>query len=204
MDEKCRKGQIVCVLTKADIANDWTHGNSVALAPDGNIIYSCRHLDWVIKIAYQNGSGDGHVIWRLGKDGDFSYVTNNNDPYPWATHTHDAEYESANVISIYDNGNTRHDRFQLGNSRGQVLQLNEGNRTATVLLNQDLGAYSSALGSAQRLSNGNYVFDSGFIVAPNRAQSVETGSTGGIVSRVDVNDSVYRTWRLRDLYTVTW
>jgi len=28
--------------------------------------------DWLIKISYDYGDGDGHVIWRLGKDGDFT------------------------------------------------------------------------------------------------------------------------------------
>ena len=54
-------------------AVDWLHVNSVALSPaDGNLILSVRHQDWVIKIDYRNGAGDGHVVWRLGQGGDFT------------------------------------------------------------------------------------------------------------------------------------
>src|SRR5262249_22823110 len=43
--------------------DDWTHANSIAWSPaDGDLIVSLRSQDWVIKIAYSNGTGDGHVI----------------------------------------------------------------------------------------------------------------------------------------------
>jgi hypothetical protein len=35
----------------AETANDWTHGNSIQETPDGNLLYSSRHQDWLIKIA---------------------------------------------------------------------------------------------------------------------------------------------------------
>jgi arylsulfate sulfotransferase len=54
-------------------ANDWLHGNSLQLTPDGNILYSARHQDWVIKIDYHNGAGGGDVLWRLGQLGDFAH-----------------------------------------------------------------------------------------------------------------------------------
>ena len=46
---------------------DWMHANSIAWSPaDGNLVVSMRSQDWVIKIDYANGTGDGHVVWRLG------------------------------------------------------------------------------------------------------------------------------------------
>ena len=107
----------------------------------------------VYKIAYANGAGDGHVIWKLGKDGDFRWVS--SDPYPWFSHQHDAKFDYAGVISLFDNGNTRVSQMG-GNSRGQVLAIDESNMTITPVINADLGGYSLALGAAQRLSNGNY------------------------------------------------
>ena len=47
-------------------ANDWLHTNSAQLTADGNIIISERHQDWVLKINYQNGQGDGSIIWKMG------------------------------------------------------------------------------------------------------------------------------------------
>src|SRR5207249_3548750 len=101
-------------------ANDWLHGNAVSLAADGNIVYSARHQDWIIKIDYQNGSGSGDVLWRLGKDGDFRI--DSSDPSPWFSHQHDANFEEGektNRLLVFDNGNTRRAENDGAHSRGQ-------------------------------------------------------------------------------------
>jgi arylsulfate sulfotransferase len=199
LGETCTTGAAGCVVFNAPVANDWTHGNSVAVAPDGNIVYSSRHQDFVYKIAFQNGTGDGHVIWRLGKDGDFTW--NSGDPYPWQSHQHDVEYEgNSKILSLFDNGNTRYNSYG-GNSRGQALQLDENAMSVTPIINADLGAFSAALGSAQKLSNGNYSFGSGFVTP---TQSLEVNKAGAIVGRIDKASYTYRTFRLRDLYSGSW
>ena len=77
LEDQCAPG--ACPSLFLDItANDWLHGNSVQQTPDGNLLYSSRSQDWVIKIDYQKGFGGGNVIWRLGKDGDFQI--NSTDP----------------------------------------------------------------------------------------------------------------------------
>ena len=89
--------------------------------PDGNILYSIRNQDWVIKIDYENGAGSGNVLWHLGNAGDFQIVS--SDPSPWFSHQHDANFESDNVsFLVFDDGNTRV-RNQSGgqDSRGQLL-----------------------------------------------------------------------------------
>jgi hypothetical protein len=189
-----------CELLLANTANDWTHGNDVALAPDGNLIYSSRHQDFVFKINYANGTGNGSVIWRLGNTGDFTMLT--PGPFPWFSHQHDAEYESNNQISLYDNGNTRVAQLG-GNSRGQVLQLDEVNHTAQLVLNADLGVFSQALGSAQLLSNGNHTFTSGITPATN-TELPEVNPAGTIVYKLARMSATYRSFRLRDLYSAPW
>ncbi len=201
LGETCGNGAAQCVLFNGSTAHDWTHGNSVSLTPDGNLVYSARHQDFAYKIAYQNGAGDGHVIWRLGKDGDFTFVS--GDPYPWFSHQHDVEYEDSTTISLFDDGNTRV-QANGGHSRGQALRINESNMTATVLLNADLGSYSLALGSAQRLLNGNYVFDSGIIGGGANTQVPEVTAAGAFVSNTHVAGTNYRTFRLRDLYSAPY
>jgi hypothetical protein len=181
-------------------ANDWLHGNSLQLAPDGNIVLSIRHQDWVIKIDYRNGEGDGRVLWRLGKDGDFRMI--DNDPWPWFSHQHDAQFdaEDPSILRVFDNGNTRYAGDPAARSRGQVLQLDEQNRTAKLVLNADLGAYSFALGSAQKLPNGNHHFDVG-ILSGSKSQSVEVDRAGNTVYSLHISVPVYRSFRVRDLYT---
>jgi arylsulfate sulfotransferase len=182
----------------APTANDWTHGNSVQLAPDGNLIYSTRHQEWVIKIDYQNGAGTGDIIWKLGNDGDFSI--NSTDSYPWFSHQHDAHIlDDGTTMMMLDNGNVRHLNDGTANSRGQVFQLDETNHTATPLLNADLGVYSFALGSAQKLSNGNYHFLAG-LLTDGSSISIEVDPQGQIVYEIKVQANEYRSFRMRSLY----
>ncbi len=184
----------------ADKANDWLHGNSLALTPDGNILFSMRHQDWLVKIDYNNGSGGGSVLWRLGKDGDFRI--NSSDPSPWFSHQHDAQFDPANdsTLMVFDNGNVRHAGDSAANSRGQVLRLDEQNRVATLILNADLGEYSFALGSAQKLPNGNYHFDLG-ILPDVTSRSVEVDPSGKIIYAIHASIPEYRSFRMIDLYT---
>src|SRR5262249_48354371 len=136
------------------------------------LVVSLRHQDWVIKIDYDNGAGDGRIIWRLGQDGDFT--VNSTDPNPWFSHQHDAHFIDDATLIVFDNGNTRRASDPNADSRGQVWTLDENSQTATLAFNVDLGNYSDRVGSAERLSNGNYCFTSGFIVTPPAGgQSIE-------------------------------
>ena len=155
---------------------DWLHANSIAWSPsDGNLIVSLRAQDWVIKIDYANGAGDGHVVWRLGKGGDFTI--DSSDPSPWFSHQHDARYINDSTIVLFDDGNTRHDTTSSKDSRGQEWVLNEQTMTATLVVNADLGNYSSALGSAQMLPNGNLAFTSGLLASAPRFQANAFGQS---------------------------
>jgi hypothetical protein len=181
-------------------ASDWVHGNSVQQTPDGNLLYSSRSQDWVIKIDYNKGDGGGDVIWRLGKDGDFQF--NSTDPYPWFSHQHDPQFVPGNdsTITLLDNGNVRNAADPSANSRGQVIQLDEQNRVANLILNADLGQYSFALGSANKLPNGNYHFNVGFL---NDATSIaiEVDASGKTVYALRAAAPDYRSFRMRDMYT---
>jgi hypothetical protein len=154
----------------------------------------------VIKIAYENGAGDGHVIWRLGQGGDFT--VNSTDPNPWFTHQHDAHFIDASTLIVFDDGDTRHASDPTADSRGQVWKLDEQTLTATLVFNADLGNYSDALGSAQRLSNGNYVFTSGRQgQAPHFfGQSIEVQPDGSKAYVLQVNQPFYRSFRIQTLY----
>jgi arylsulfate sulfotransferase len=185
-------------------AVDWLHVNAVALSPaDGNLILSVRQQDWVVKIDYRNGAGDGHVVWRLGQGGDFT--VNSTDPNPWFSHQHNAHYLDDHTLILFDNGNTRRASDPNAHSRGQVWTLDESNMTATLVLNVDLGNYSFRLGSAQRLSNGNYSFMSGSQGQPPNefAQSIEVLPDGTPSYVLEFATPEYRSYRLRTLYEGT-
>src|SRR5262245_48265338 len=182
-------------------AVSWLHDNAVSLSPtDGNLILSIRHQDWVIKIDYRHGDGDGHVIWRLGAGGDFAL--NSLDPTAWFSHQHNAHYIDDHTLILFDNGNTRRASDPNAHSRGQVWTLAETNMAATPVLNADLGSYSFRLGSAQRLSNGNYAFLSGSQgpVPNDIAQSIELLPDGTPSCILRVAGPEYRSFRMRTLY----
>ncbi|MGC2659830.1 MAG: aryl-sulfate sulfotransferase [Bryobacteraceae bacterium] len=184
------------------VANDWTHSNSLAPTPDGNLIISIRHQDMVVKINYNNGSGDGSILWRLGPQGDFgSSVPAGQTAYQFFnTHEHDAEYQSNGLLSMFDNGNTRVGLYG-GHSRGQAWQIDETTMTATPAVDVDLGYYSPATGSAQRLANDNYHFYLGYII-PN-SQSVEVTTAGATQFELAQPNSLgYRSFRMSSLYSI--
>ncbi|MBL8178530.1 MAG: aryl-sulfate sulfotransferase [Bryobacterales bacterium] len=198
-DEKCVPGGGGCpAFYLAKQANDWLHGNSLQLTPDGNILYSARHQDWLIKIRYEHGAGDGSVMWRLGKDGDFE--VEGGGEWPWFSHQHDGSQLDERHVLVFDNGNTRRE-FEAGaNSRGQMFEIDEAARKAKLVLNADLGAYAFALGSAQLLPNGNYHFNLGWM--PNAAsQALEFTRSGELVYQIETGIQQYRSFRMADLYT---
>ncbi len=191
----------------APVANDWLHGNALQLTPDGNILYSSRHQDWVIKINYANGAGSGNILWRMGIDGDFQVQS--TDPSPWFSHQHDSNFEANDkVLLVFDDGNVRMASDPTAHSRGQVFQVDEPNRTAVPIVNADLGVYSGALGSAQQLPDGNYHFDAGFLLGMDAsgnlledARSLEVDPSGHIDFGVQFATLEYRSFRMPDLYT---
>ena len=182
-------------------AVDWLHANAVAWSPeDGNLTLSLRNQDWVIKIDYENGEGDGHVLWRLGQGGDFT--VNSTDPNPWFSAQHDAHYIDDHTLIVFDDGDTRRASDPTADSRGQVWKIDENTMTATLVFNADLGNYSDALGSAQRLANGDYSFDSGRQgTAPHQiGQAIEVRPDGSKAYVLQVSVPLYRAFRIQTLY----
>jgi arylsulfate sulfotransferase len=194
-------GVVICTGAPCPLpgAVDWVHENAVSWSPaDGNLVISVRLQDWVIKIDYSHGRGDGHVIWRLGQDGDFGVIS--SDPSPWFSHQHYAHYLGKSTLLLFDNGNTRQASDPSAHSRGQLWRLDEEAMTATLLVNLDVGSYSPELGTAERMPNGNYVFDSGSQGGGLFGQSIEMLPDGTKVYVQEVASRDYRSFRMSSLY----
>lgn len=192
-------------------ANDWLHANTIYYQPqDGNIIWSSRHQDWVIKINYNNGSGNGDVVWLMGQDGNFAM--NSTAPWPWFSHQHCVGIQNGGTgpMTIFDNGNTRVSPPPLGvgggYSRGMALTVDETTLQVTPVLTQSLGVYSQAMGSADMLSNGNYFFQAPFVIVKSStlSHSIELFPNTGAITGTQVFDlydgQSYRGWRMPSLY----
>lgn len=183
------------------VAKDWMHTNSVSYTPDGHFLLSVRHHDWVIKINFAQGAGDGRILWRLGREGDFAIVS--SDPSPWFTHQHDPEMDmgTTTLLTVYDNGNTRQTEDPNALSRGQAYLLDEKTMKATPVLNRTLATYANRIGAAQALPSGAYHFTSGAVDgAADKAWSQEVRADGLITFVLEASVSTYRSFRLRDMY----
>jgi hypothetical protein len=158
---------------------DWTHSNGIIYSPDdGNLLLSMRDQLLVIKIDYQDGQGSGHVLWRLGPQGDFTLMKGgvaDHDIDDWFYAQHYANIVSPNSTGVFnimafDNGDNR-GIFEVptnpcGNvgapacySQAPIFQVDEVGMTATLLLQNNLApVYSWWGGSAQQLNDGNVVY----------------------------------------------
>ena len=194
----------------APFARDWLHANSLYYWPqDRDIVWSSRNQDWIMKVDYNNGTGAGNILWRMGVSGDFTFNNINNDPYPWFSHQHDAGIEKAGAgpLTVFDNGNARIVQAGTGHSRGMALTVDELTLQVTPVMSQDLGVYALGDGSAQLLSDGNYFFLSGLVlvglnVVSDAVQIFPTpGTTGGTQVLNVSSPETYRAWQMPSLYS---
>lgn len=185
---------------------DWMHGNAVLYSPDdGNLIFSSRAQSWLIKIDYADGKGTGNIIWRLGKDGDFTLL--NGGPPDWFYGQHGPIILSPNStgvfqIGMFDNGNARvmnaYDA-ECGAadqpacySTVPIFQVDEVNRTAKVIWRDTLPFFSFALGNMQVLDNGDVWFDAGWVTNGAIVREVTMQTPPQTVLEMDFDANVYR------------
>jgi arylsulfate sulfotransferase len=204
---------------------DWTHGNALLYSPDdGNIFFSMRNQNWIIKINYQDGQGDGSILWRFGPGGDFT-LPNQEAPIDWNYGQHYITLQSPNSTGIFslmffDNGNNRlvDSNNDVCGTAGvsacyssvPIFQVNEYTKTASVLWQQSLlPAYSICCGDAQVLPNGNVEYDVAYDVnTPNVSYIEEVTQTDSpvLLWKMSITGQVaYRGLRMPSLYPgVTW
>jgi arylsulfate sulfotransferase len=206
---------------------DWTHSNAVLYAPnDGNLLLSMRHQSWILKIDYNNGSGTGDVLWRLGYEGDFTLP--GGDPREWFSFQHFPSIVSQNgsetTLAVWDNGNNR----VMDNSgtlclyaplnvpgacysRAVIFDADESSKVANLQWQDLPGKFSQWGGSVNQLSNGNVEFDindPAFQSVPLASQVQEVTQTASpqIVWQMNINPiNAYRAYRVPSLYPgVAW
>jgi hypothetical protein len=200
---------------------DWTQSNSLAYSPsDGSLLLSSRHLSWVLKIAYANGTGSGNVIWRLGLGGDFT-LQGGEAPHDWFNAQHTPTFPTSVTtgvfpLMVFDNGTYR--QFSPSNPCGTValpclystvptFEINESARTATLVSSLRSPIYSSAGGNAETLPGGNVHFTAA-ASAQDESDVFEytPGQAPMLVMHLNIKgQNAYRSNRLGSLYPdITW
>lgn len=166
---------------------DYVHMNSVAYDYDGNIIISSRHLSEVTKINRTTGA----IMWRLGGvRNQFNYI---NDTYG-ISYQHDARPVPGkpNHYTIFDNGNYHSPSF----SRVVEFKIDPVAMTAQKVweYRRSPDYYTSWMGNAQRLPNGNTFIDWADNSLPKAYEVTESGQNV-YSAKFEQNTPVYRAFR---------
>ena len=149
----------------------WMHGNSIDVDLDENILISNRRSSEIIKI--DRNSGD--IIWYLGgPNNDFIFT---NDSFNGFSKQHDVRRIENGNITLYDNGNNHTPPL----SRALEYEIDENEKIANLIwdfVHPD-GHVGLAMGSVQRLPNGNTLINWGTI-----------NNQGAIVTEVDYDKNI--------------
>jgi arylsulfate sulfotransferase len=205
---------------------DWTHTNAIIYSKDdGNLLVSMRHQNWVVKVNYNNGAGDGSILWHLGEGGDFSLV-GGTDPTDWEYAQHGPAFFSANTTGVFslgvmDNGDDR--IFPTGVTCGTtgepaclystipIWQIDETAKTAILTFHQILptNLYNFFGGNIASLANGNVEYDLCGVGAFGAGSFVyevtQTNSPQTVWSMQVTGTDLYRAFRIPSLYPgVQW
>jgi hypothetical protein len=212
---------------------DWTHCNCIQVAPDGNLVLSSRHQNWLMKIDYQGGAGAGTILWKLGYQGDFTLVGSQTAPTDWFFAQHfpnllSASGDQITSLSVFDNGNDRCYAMPGGCaatnpappppfSRGAIFKIDETAMTAQLAWQYPLNEYSYWGGNVMQLINGDIEICASEPVpigqpippqdVPSQVVELKNGPTGPvIVWLMTVNPGgTYRSYRIGSLYPgVIW
>ena len=203
---------------------DWTHANSLLYsADDHNLLLSLPYQNWILKLDFQDGQGNGNILWRLGQGGDFKLL-NGVDPIDWFYTQHGPNYFTPNTTGVFklgvmDNGDDR--IFPTGVTCGSagapvcqystvdVLQIDEQARTATLQFHYvpSPNLYSYFGGNADLLSDGDIEADFAAVNNASEVLELNPAQAGGqTVWQANTPGNIqYRAVRLPSLYPgVQW
>jgi hypothetical protein len=165
---------------------NWTHGNSLDLDPDGNLLVSFRNLSEITKIDTRTSA----VVWRLG--GSNNQFAFENVAAPAFARQHGVRATGARGLMLLDNlGDPRV-------SRAQRYEFDEARRTVRLSSSypSSTGAIAQIGGTTQSLPGGRTLVSFG-----NGGCVEESDAAGNVVWRLEGNPGyVFRAQRIRSLY----
>ncbi len=160
---------------------DWTHTNSAKMFKEDNVVYfNSLWLGF-----YKMNMETKEIIWKFGKDGDFTMLSDH--PYPWPAASHDPKFFDASRkrLLFLDNGMT--ERFY---SRIIEYEIDEEAMTAEITFEYD-GRDSghnwfavNGWGDVDYLENGNFLVTKGSVDETQNSSLFEVTRDGRVVWEV--------------------
>ncbi len=163
----------------------FTHTNSMFEDSDGNIVFSSRNLDEVIKVNKSTNA----IMWRIGgsasKSNQYTFVNDTINGFYGFSHQHCATMLANGNLLLFDNGNLKPVQY----SRVVEYQLNHTAKTATKVweLLDSPSSFAIAMGSAFRLPNGNTIIN-----WTDRIEEVGSDYSVKYMMKLDNNKTIYR------------
>ena len=149
---------------------DFFHVNAIGVDTDGNLLVSARNTSTVYKLDRKSGE----ILWRLGgARSDFAF--GDRAAFAWQHH---ARRRADGAITLFDNAAASFPTETEPQSRGLVLDVDEGAMTASFVREyvHPEGLVVVAMGSMQTLPGGDVVV--GWGVEPRFNQFASDGEVG--------------------------
>ena len=165
---------------------NWTHGNSIDLTPNGDLLISFRSLSEVTKIR----TATGEVVWRMG--GLANQFTFLDTPVPPFSRQHSLRLTGSGLLLLLDNLGTP------GESRAKRFLVDEGARTARLVqsYSSSPAVVTSLGGTVQDLLGGRTLVSFG-----TAGRVEEFDASGRLVWQIEGNAGyVFRAQRIGSLY----
>ncbi|MCA9562443.1 MAG: aryl-sulfate sulfotransferase [Myxococcales bacterium] len=155
--------------------NDYDHLNTIARQPGTDrYLLSARNMESLMLV----DRSDGSLLWRMGPDGDFTFLQSDGEPSAVFRQQHAPEWESNGRILMYDNaGGTG------GGARALELEYDELTMTvwATWVWEPETPIIAPIWGDADRQPNDNVLICFGQRSTSVQTRLVEVTSDGDIV-----------------------
>lgn len=201
----------------------WTHMNAVVYSPDdGNILVSVGHQNWVLKVNYADGNGNGDILWRLGEGGDFMLL-GGTDPTDWNYAQKTLSFASKKTAGVFslammDGGDGRilPEGVTCGTASAaschsagvRVFQIDENAKTATLTFHEKLdpALHGRRGGNAEQLANGDIEYAGCGMNQGSVVREVTQAGNPATVWQMNVtNADLYRAFRIPSFYPgVQW
>ncbi len=190
-----------CVLPYSGTGGDFDHPNALDFDLDSNYIVSFRNMSAILKLNYQIGA----TMWQMG--GTHNQFTFVNDPQAMSftaggaggtSGQHSVRVLANGHLLIYDNGNLQ----PTPHTRAVEYALDTVAKTATMVWEYvpNPPIFTVAVGSVQRLANGNTLVGFGFA-----GQIHEVDAHANLVASAAFTlngvPQFYRANRIQSLYT---